>query len=172
MHLTKTEAVVLTRTGTFLGSLAAKDLMDRCTLGRGYRHLKRKERKQVLTSQTSSRLAGSITAATDDQWQLAFNNLFRGLFSLRDAIALIEKRCATPTGTSVTVRTRTTRGYPTPAVRYAKQQRLARLKARLADVESRIESRRVSVVRGGKALLRNRHNLAAAGLLRPATLRH
>jgi IS605 OrfB family transposase len=164
LHLTETEAAVLTSTGTFLGSLAAKDLAERCTLARGSKHLGRTERKRALTSRTSSRLAGSITAATDDQWQLAFDNLFRDLFSLRDAIARIETRCAIATGTSVTVRTRTTQGYPTPAIRYAKQRRLQQLKARLADVESRIERGRVSVVRGGKSLLRNRHNLAAAGL--------
>ena len=164
LHLTETEAAVLTKTGTFLGSLAAKDLADRCALGRGYKHLGRIERKRALTSQTSSRLAGSITAATDDQWQLAFDNLFRDLFSLRDAIALIEKRCATPTGTSVTVRKRTTHGYPTPRVRWNKLQRLQVLRARLADVERRIETGRVSVVRGGKRLLNNRHHLDDAGL--------
>jgi hypothetical protein len=164
LHPTEAEAAVLTKTGTFLGSLAAKDLADRCALGRGCKHLGRTQRKQELTAQTSSRLAGSITAASDDQWQLAFDNLFRDLFSLRDAIALLEKRCVIQTGTSVTVHKRTTHGYPTPAIRYAKQQRLQVLRARLAGVESRIETGLVSVVRGGKGLLNNRHHLDEAGL--------
>jgi IS605 OrfB family transposase len=164
LHLTESEVAVLTETGTFLGSLAAKDLADRCALGRGRKHLGRAERKQALTAVTSSRLAGSITAASDDQWQLAFDNLLRDLFSLRDVIALIEKRSAIQTGTSVSVNKRTTHGYPTPGVRYAKQQRLQVLRARLADVEERIATGRVSVVRGGKGLLNNRHHLAAAGL--------
>ena len=164
LHLTETEASVLSETGAFLGFLAAKDLAERCALGRGYKHLGRKERKQGLTATASSRLAGSITAATDNQWQLAFDNLFRDLFSLRDAIALLEKRCAIPTGTSVTVNERTTHGYPTPRVRYAKQQRLQQLTARLAEVEERIETGRVRIVRGGKGLLKKRHHLDEAGL--------
>jgi IS605 OrfB family transposase len=94
---------------------------------------------------------------------LALDNLYRDLFSLRDAISLVEKRCAIPTGTSVTVNKRSVAGYPTTRVRHAKQQRLQVLKARLADVEQRIEGGQVSIVRGGKSLLHNRHNLAVAG---------
>lgn len=136
----------------------------RCALGRGSKHLGRPERKKSLTALTSSRLAESITTRSDDQWQLAFDNLFRDLFRLRDAIALIEKRCVIPTGTSVTVNKRTTHGYPTRSIRHAKQQRLQQLKARLTDVESRIETGRVSVVRGGKVLFKNRHSLDEAAL--------
>ena len=56
------------------------------------------------------------------------------------------------------------RGYATPAERHAKTVRLQVLKARLARVDRRLEAGTVSVVRGGKALLRKRGNLAAAGL--------
>ncbi|HJY61449.1 MAG TPA: hypothetical protein VJ418_34130, partial [Streptosporangiaceae bacterium] len=56
------------------------------------------------------------------------------------------------------------RGYATAAERHAKAVRLRSLKARLARVERQLETGRVSVVRGGKALLRVRNNLAAAGL--------
>ncbi|HVH81617.1 MAG TPA: hypothetical protein VM782_19610, partial [Stellaceae bacterium] len=55
-------------------------------------------------------------------------------------------------------------GYPTPAERHAKTVRLKALKARLCEVESRLDGGAVSVVRGGKNLLRKRNNLAAAGL--------
>ena len=64
---TDTEASVLTEVGTLLGSLAGRDLAARCALGRGPKHLGRAERKRALTAQTSSRFAGSITAASDDQ---------------------------------------------------------------------------------------------------------
>src|SRR4029077_15453250 len=57
-----------------------------------------------------------------------------------------------------------TRGDATPAERHAKTVRLKALKARLARVQRRLEAGTVSVVRGGKALLRARNNLAAAGL--------
>jgi hypothetical protein len=56
------------------------------------------------------------------------------------------------------------RGYATPAERYVKAIRLQRLKRRLTGVERQLRASTVSVVRGGKALLRQRNNLAAAGL--------
>src|SRR5580704_15517955 len=56
------------------------------------------------------------------------------------------------------------RGYPTPAERHAKTLRVQALRTRLAEVERQLESGRVSVCRGGKALLRRRNNLADAGL--------
>ena len=57
-----------------------------------------------------------------------------------------------------------TRGYATAAERHAKAIRLRSLKARLARADRRLEAGTVSVVRGGRALLRKRANLAAAGL--------
>lgn len=164
LRLSEQETSVLTEVGTLLGSLAAKDLAARCVLGRGSKHLGRAQRKRDLTSATSSRIAGSITAATDDQWQLAFANLYRDLFSLRDAIGVIEQRCAVPAGEVVATGRRSLRGYPTAAIRYAKQQRLQVLRARLADVERRIETGQVSIVRGGQRLLNSRHHLDTAGL--------
>ena len=56
------------------------------------------------------------------------------------------------------------RGYATAAERHAKTIRLRSHKARLARVERQLEAGAVSVVRGGRALLRKRGNLAAAGL--------
>ena len=56
------------------------------------------------------------------------------------------------------------RGYASAAERHAKAVRLQSLKARLAGVERQLEAGAVSVVRGGKALLRTRNNLAGAGL--------
>jgi hypothetical protein len=51
-----------------------------------------------------------------------------------------------------------------PAERHAKALRLKSLQARLARVDRQLAAGTVSVVRGGKALLRKRGNLAAAGL--------
>ena len=56
------------------------------------------------------------------------------------------------------------RGYATGAERHAKMVRLQVLRARLARVERRMRTGPVRVVRGGKALLRKRGNLSAAGL--------
>ena len=56
------------------------------------------------------------------------------------------------------------RGYATPAERHAKVIRLKSLRARLARAERQLAAGAVSVVRGGRALLRKRASLAAAGL--------
>jgi hypothetical protein len=56
------------------------------------------------------------------------------------------------------------RGYATAAERHAKTTRLQVLTARLGRVERQLDSGTVSVVRGGKSLLRTRNNLAATGL--------
>ena len=56
------------------------------------------------------------------------------------------------------------RGYATAAERHAKTIRLHTLQARLHRVQRQLDGGAVSVVRGGKALLRKRNNLAGAGL--------
>jgi hypothetical protein len=56
------------------------------------------------------------------------------------------------------------RGYPTPAERHAKTLRLQTLRTRLADVQQQVDTGRVSLCRGGKALMHKRCNLADAGL--------
>ncbi len=56
------------------------------------------------------------------------------------------------------------RGYATKGERYQKQRRRQKLAARLSDTEQRLVEGRLSIVLGGKRLLRNRHNLQAAGI--------
>jgi hypothetical protein len=56
------------------------------------------------------------------------------------------------------------RGYPAAAGRHAKTIRIQVFRTRLADVEQQLDTGRVSVCRGGKALLHKRSNLADAGL--------
>jgi hypothetical protein len=157
------DEAVLWAAGTHLGSLAGKDLAARCAerrLDAKGRARSRAVRKRALTAASSSRWAGAITRTSEDQVRLAGQNLRAERSSLRARIGRIGARLAVPAGG----RAGRTRGYATPAERHAKTIRLWSLKARLARVERQQEAGAVSVVRGGKALLRTRDNLAAAGL--------
>ena len=143
--------------------LAGRDLAVRCAEGRldAWRQAEsRARRKRALTGESSSRWAGAITRTSEDQVRLAGQNLRAEEASLRARVARIKERLAVPAGG----RSGKTRGYPTAAERHAKDVRLRSLKARLARVERRLTAGSVPVTRGGKALLRKRANLAAAGL--------
>ena len=157
------DEAVLWAAGTHLGSLAGRDLAARCAEGRldaKGRARSRAVRKRALTAASSSRWAGAITRTSEDQVRLAAQNLRAERSSLQARIGRIGARLAVPVGG----RAGRTRGYVTPAERHAKAIRLWSLKARLAKVEGQLEAGAVSVVRGGKALLRKRNSLAAAGL--------
>ena len=157
------DEAVLRAAGSHLGSLAGRDLAARCAAGRldaKGRAVSRAARKRALTAQSSSRWAGAITRTSEDQWSLAERNLRADRTSLRARAGRIQARLAVPAGG----RDGRVRGYATPAERHAKAIRLQSLKARLAVVGRRLEAGAVPVVRGGRALLRKRGNLAAAGL--------
>ena len=163
LRLSLEAEAVLRAVGAHLGSLAGKDLAARCAEGRldaAGRARSRAVRKRALTAESSSRWAGAITRTSEDQYRLAEQNLRANRASLTARIRRIQVRLAIPPGG----RSGRTRGYATAAERHAKMVRLQALKARLARVERRVGSGAVSVVRGGKALLRTRNNLAAAGL--------
>ncbi len=154
---------MLRAVGAHLGSLAGKDLAARCAAGRldaAGEARSRAARKRALTAESSSRWAGTITRTSEDAYRLAGQNLRAEQSSLTARIGRIQVRLAVQAGRKAG----TTRGYPTAAERYAKTVRLQALQARLARVERQAEGGAVSVVRGGKALLRKRNNLAAAGL--------
>jgi hypothetical protein len=154
---------VLRAAGSHLGMLAGRDLAARCAQGRPDakgRAVSRAARKRALTAAASSRWAGAITRTSEDQWQLAERNLRAQAASLRARVKLIQARLAVPAGG----RGGRVRGYATAAERHAKAIRLKSLQARLAAVGRRLDAGTVPVVRGGKALLRKRGNLAAAGL--------
>src|SRR6266545_4012282 len=152
------DAAVLGMVGEYLGRLAGSDLACRCAVGPGADG--RTERKRALTAQSSSRWAGVITRTSNDQWRRGWRNLLDARAGLRRAIQAIDRRLAVPVGG----RCGRTRGYATRHERWAKQQRLRRLQARLARVERRIGQGRVSVVRGGRRLAKVRHCLAEATL--------
>jgi hypothetical protein len=150
------DAAVLREVGGYLGSLASADLAARCAEGRldaKQRARSRQLRKQELTAKSSSRWAGALTRTSEDAYQLARRNL---LAERRCLLARITRIQTPPAGR--------VRGYPSAAERHAKTIRVQALRTRMADVEQQLESGRVSVCRGGKALLRKRDNLTAAGL--------
>jgi IS605 OrfB family transposase len=163
LRLSAEDETVLRMVGAHLGSLAGKDLAVRCAEGQldaAGRARSRAVRKRSLTAASSSRWAGAITRTSEDQVRLAGQNLRAERTSLLVRIRRIQARLAIQAGG----RSGRMRGYATAAERYAKMVRLQVLEARLAGVERQLASGAVSVVRGGKALLRVRNNLAAAGL--------
>jgi hypothetical protein len=163
LRVSAQDEAVLRAAGRHLGSLAGRDLAARCAEGRldaRGRAISRARRKRALTAESSSRWAGAITRASEDQWQLAGRNLLAERSGLHARIRTIKARLPVPAGG----RAGRARGYATGAERHAKMVRLAVLRARLAAVDLRLAAGTVSVVRGGKALLRTRGNLAAAGL--------
>ncbi|HET6188523.1 MAG TPA: transposase, partial [Trebonia sp.] len=116
-------AAVLRAVGSHLGSLGGRDLAARCAQGRldaSGRAISRRERKRALTAGSSSRRAGAITRASEDQWQLATRNLHAEQASLRARARRIEARAAIPTGG----KDGRVPGYPAPAERHAKTVRL------------------------------------------------
>ena len=163
LRVSAEDEAALRTVGAHLGSLARKDLAARCAEGRldaRARTRSRAVRKRALTTESSSRWAGAITRTSEDQVRLAGQNLRAGQRSLQARIGRIEARLAVQAGGKCG----RVRGYATAAERHAKTVRLQVLKARLGQVEQQLASGAVSVVRGGKALLRVRNNLAAAGL--------
>ena len=157
------DAAVLWAVGGHLGSLAGRDLAARCAEGRldaQGRAVSRARRKRALTAESSSRWAGAIARASEDQWQLAWRNLRAERSGLHARIGTVKARLAVPVGG----RAGWLRGYASAAERHAKMVRLQVLQARLAGVDRRLAAGRVSVARGGRALLGKRGSLAAAGL--------
>jgi hypothetical protein len=117
-------------------------------------------RKRELTAKSSSRWAGALTRTSEDAYQLACRNLLAERGCLAARIKRIQDRLAVPAG----ARAGRVRGYATTAERHAKTVRIQTLRTRLAAVDQQLGTGRVSVCRGGKALLRMRHHLAGAGL--------
>jgi IS605 OrfB family transposase len=163
LRVSAQDEAVLRAAGRHLGSLAGRDLAARCAEGQldaKGKAVSRAQRKRALTAESSSRWAGAITRTSEDQWQLAGRNLRAARSGLHARITTIKARLPVPAGG----RADRARGYATGTERHAKMVRLAVLQARLAAVDRRLAAGTLSVVRGGKSLLRKRGNLAAAGL--------
>jgi hypothetical protein len=163
LRVSPQDEAVLRAVGTHLGSLAGRDLAARCAEGRldaKGRAGSRARRKKALTAESSSRWAGAITRTSEDQVRMAGRNLRAERNTLQARIRRIEARLPVPVGGQAG----RVRGYATPAGRHANAIRLQALQARLARVDRRLEAGTVSVVRGGKALLRKRSRLTEAGM--------
>jgi hypothetical protein len=96
LRLSATDKAVVGAVGEYLGGLAGVDLAWRCQLGRAVHQ--RAVRKRILTGQSSSRWAGSITRTANDQWQRGLANLTDRRITLRRACHAIQLRLAIPVG--------------------------------------------------------------------------
>ncbi|MBV8291104.1 MAG: hypothetical protein JOY55_04675 [Mycobacterium sp.] len=175
LHPTVEEAAALTAIGGLLGSVYRGELAERIRLGRmdytahtGWRA----ERKQAVTAVSSSRWAGAITRAVEDQYQLGMRGLVAQVDDLRAAVHVLEARCALRPGEPAPVdgggqeanrgaRSRRWRGYRSTAEWFSKTRRLAALRARLAVAEQALAAGRPSITVGGKRLWLNRNHLDA-----------
>jgi hypothetical protein len=176
IHPTAAEAEALIAVGELLGSVYRGELAGRVRLGcldRTAHALWRAQRKQALTAVSSSRWAGAITRAVEDQYQLGMRGVAAQVADLRAAIDVLERRCvlqpgepapAEDTGTHGRSRSRRCRGYRSAAERFTKTRRLAVLRDRLTTAEEALTAGRPSITVGGKRLWRNRNHLDAADM--------
>ena len=164
VHLTVAEAAVVGAIGSFLGSVYRAELAARVGLGRLDRQSQarwRAQRKQAVTAVASSRWAGAITRAVEDQYQLGVRAVSAHVANLRQVVDVLEQRCALRPGEAGPGGRR---GYRSASERFAKTRRLAELRSRLAAAEDTVASGRPSITVGGKRLWRNRNHLDEAGM--------
>ncbi|MFB7453644.1 IS200/IS605 family accessory protein TnpB-related protein [Streptomyces sp. NPDC056194] len=159
--LTAGDEEVLRAVGAHLGHLASRDLARRVRDGLGHCADAWAERKRELTAESSSRWAGSVTANTHEQWGLSRRAQHAHLQSLDTGIRMVRHRLSLPVGQKGG-RGRPG-GYRSRREWFQKARRLAVLECRFERVKAEWEAGRVSVVRGGRRLLHQRHHLAAAG---------
>jgi hypothetical protein len=161
-HLSADDEQVLRLVGTHLGSLASKDLKRRCADGLEHSTDTWAGRKRALTKESSSRWAGSITKVTHDQWALSRRAQLAYIHSLQAGVRTIAHRLSLPIWEKG--KGRAPGGYRSAQEWFAKARRLQVLQDRLSAEQADRAVDRVRVVRGGKRLARNRHNLQAAQL--------
>ena len=140
-HLTAEDEKVLRLVGPHLGSLASKDLADRCADGLEHSSDTWAARKRDLTPLSSSRWAGSITKATHDQWALARRGQAAYLQDLEAGIKTIGHRLSLPLGEKGTKRA--PGGYRSKREWFQKTRRLHLLEDRRDAVRADREAGRV-----------------------------
>ncbi|MFD6905565.1 IS200/IS605 family accessory protein TnpB-related protein [Streptomyces sp. NPDC058726] len=160
--LTAVDEDVLRRVGGHLGALASRDLKARCAAGLQHDGERWAERKRVLTPESSSRWAGSVTKATHDQWALARRSQLAHVRGLEAGVRMLAHRLSLPLGHQGG--RHAPGGYRSRREWHAKSRRLQVLTDRLRAARADWEAGRVRVVRGGKRLLNTRHHLPAARL--------
>jgi hypothetical protein len=161
-HLPPEDEKVLRLVGEHLGHLASLDLAARCADGNEHSTDTWATRKRDLTAASSSRWAGSITKATHDQWALSRRCRLAHIQNLETGVRTLMHRLSQPLGEKGTKRA--AGGYRSKGEWFHKSRRLAILEQRLDVARAEREAGAVHVVRGGRKLLRNRHNLEAAQL--------
>src|SRR5579875_3448216 len=178
IHVSADEAVALTTIGAFLGSVYRAELAGRIRCGvldGAARAAWRAGRKRAVTAVSSSRWAGTITRAVEDQFQLGMRGLIAHVADLKAAVSVLSERCALNPGERSTAeldhariasarRSGVRRGYRSKAERFTKTRRLAVLRQRLHAAEEALAAGRPSIVVGGKRLWRQRHNLVHSDL--------
>jgi IS605 OrfB family transposase len=158
--LTSEDEKVLRLVGAHMGRLASRDLARRCRDGLEHSTDTWAERKRDLTAESSSRWAGSVTSSTHDQWGLSRRAQWQHLQSLDAGIRTLRHRLSVPVGEKGSKGK--PGGYRSEHEWFHKTRRLAILEAERERVYAEREAGHVSVVRGGRRLLKRRHNLAAA----------
>ncbi|PVC85320.1 IS200/IS605 family element transposase accessory protein TnpB [Streptomyces sp. CS131] len=161
-HLTAEDERVLRAVGEHQGTHASRDLKVRCAQGLQHSADTWAVRKRELTKVSSSRIAGTITKASHDQWALARRGQAAHIRSLEDGIRTLKHRLSLPIRAKGTKRA--AGGYRSKGEWFRKSRRLKDLEARHTAAVADWRTGRVRVVRGGKRLLNTRHHLAAAGL--------
>ncbi|MFF1730026.1 IS200/IS605 family accessory protein TnpB-related protein [Streptomyces sp. NPDC058247] len=161
-HLTPEDEKVLRLVGEHLGHLASRDLAARCQDAGDHSTDTWAARKRDLTAESSSRWAGAITKATHDQWALARRCQLAHIQGLEAGVRMLMHRLSLPVGEKGTKRA--AGGYRSKGGWFHKSRRLAILEHRLDVARADREAGVVHVVRGGRKLLGNRHNLEAAQL--------
>ncbi|MFI0353347.1 IS200/IS605 family accessory protein TnpB-related protein [Actinomadura sp. 9N407] len=152
---------VLRLVGVHMGSLASGDLARRCRDGLEHSADTWAARKRDLTAESSSRWAGSVTSTTHDQWGLSRRAQWQHLQSLAAGIRTVRYRLSLPVGEKGAKGR--PGGYRSKHEWFCKSRRLAILETEYERVSAERAAGRVSVVRGGGRLLKQRHNLDAAG---------
>jgi len=163
LHPTRAEAEALKDIGRFLGGLYRAELAGRVAAGRlaGPRRAEwRRERKRTVTAVTSSRWAGAIIRAVEDQYQLGMRSAAADVAFLSAAVDAVTRRCAVEPGTVAAG----VRGYHTAAERHQKRRRLTQLQHRLRCARTVLDQAHPSITVGGNHLWRNRNHLDRATL--------
>jgi len=90
--------MVLRLVGEHTGRLASRDLARRCRDGLEHSTDTWAERKRDMTAESSSRLAGSVTSNTHDQWGLSRRAQWRHQQSLDAGIRTVRHHLSVPVG--------------------------------------------------------------------------
>src|ERR1035437_6105568 len=157
LRVTLEEEEVLNAVGAELSRLEGWALARRCQLGSKFTKVDRAELKRDLTVRgLTSRQAGSLVNHIMGVWRSRRKAQKRELTSLTKRIKTIESKLRKPAGK---------RGaYRSSFVCFQKTRRLVLLKERRQALRITTRAAKVSVARGGRGLLKTRHNLGDAEL--------